>query len=125
MVITKETKGTFLTNIDGYKLVEKGGLREYVNIRIPANATFKVINFNTNTKRLYIFLHVKGMASEAVEIDYTNLLERVRVDNSGVTSPIEGIVVSDRLEYILNGEAIKTFMVYLVITVAGFLVGRI
>jgi hypothetical protein len=125
VIITKESRGTFLTDIDGYKLIEKDGLKEYVITKVPANSNYKVINFNTNTKRLFIFSNVKGRASEVLEVNYESILDNSIIDNSNVSSPIEGMIISDRVKYIFNKEAIKTFIIYLVAIICSYLLGRI
>ena len=125
ILITKETKGIFLKETEGYKVVEKDGTKEFVQIKIPVNSTYNVVNFNTVTKRVLIFLHAKGIATEVIEVDTDSLIDYSIINNENVVAPVSGILIVDRLEYRLNPEALKMILFYLVLVVGSFIVGKI
>lgn len=124
ILLTKETKGIFTSQVNGYKLIDKGNLKDYTSITIPENATFKVINFNVNTKRVMIFLHNKGMSSEIVEVDFKNILDYTTIDNTNVNTNVEAILISDRVKYYLSKESIKTILSYAFVILVSYFIGR-
>ena len=70
ILITKDTKGMFTSQVDGYKVLEKDGLKKYITIAIPENTVFKVHNFNISTKRALLLLTAVGMIPEIAEVSY-------------------------------------------------------
>ena len=125
LLITKETKGIFTSQINGYKIVDKGNLKDYINFTIPENASFTVINFNVNTKRLVVFLHVRGMSSEVIEVDYNDILDYTTINNTNLNTNIEAMVISDRVKYVLSKESIKTLLTYILVILISYLLGRL
>ena len=125
VLITIQTKGTFNCGIDGYRLEDKDGLKVYEVISIPELSTFKVINFNTKTKRAVIFLQVEGFTSEVAEVSYTSLIDHAKLSNIDATKSVEAILISDRIKYKLSKESVRTAIIYIILALASFLVGRI
>lgn len=125
IVLTTQTKGTFTSKVDGYKLVEKGTLKEYILVGIPENATFKVVNFNTANNRVLLFLHRRGMTSEVVEVGYKDILDNTLINNEMVNQSVDSLLISDRVKYILSKESIKTILIYVALTLSAFLAGRV
>jgi len=125
VLITIQSKGVFNCGIDGYKLEDKDGLKVYEVISIPELSTFKIINFNTKTKRAVIFLQVEGFTSELVEVSYASLIDHATLNNIDVTKSVEAVLISDRVKYRFSKESVRTAITYVILAVLFFLVGRV
>jgi hypothetical protein len=121
-IISKDTKGIFNKISICYK-VDK--LNEETIINIPETTSFKVVGFNLITKRIRVFLHIKGMNTEIVELDYETILNNTILENSNIFSTIDAILIRREEKNIIRKENIDRVVFYVIMCLVMFLLGRV
>jgi len=126
IVISAQATGVLINDCVGYKVVEKVNSPhiQYNTINIPSNSTYKVIRFNIATKRVVVFLDIKNMTTQMVELDYSVLLNNSILENQNIFKNVDCILVSSMEKYIISKETLIYFSILLLTFICSFLLGK-
>ena len=127
VLITTQSTGTLINDCIGYKVLEKVNSPQiqYSTIDIPANSTYKIIRFNVASKRAVVFLDVKNITTQMVELDYSTLLNNSVIENQNIFKNIECILINTTEKYVVSKEILIYSSILLLTFICSFLLGKL